>query len=102
MDSSERHDAEAHADRRWPPLQGADRGRKPASGLVAILSAFEATYAGRLSAILEWPRHDVDMRGIVLFVAAISLATSLDASLYNGRYTQAAAQITSHIATHFR
>ncbi len=42
------------------------------------------------------------MRGTLWIVAALALATSLDASLYDGRYVQTAARIASHIGTYFR
>ncbi len=42
------------------------------------------------------------MRALLLAVGLLALATSLDASLYRGRYTQAMSQMISDIATNFR
>jgi len=42
------------------------------------------------------------MRALLLAVGLLVLATTLDISLYAGRYTQAFGQMVSDLAAHFR
>jgi hypothetical protein len=42
------------------------------------------------------------MRIALWAVAVFALATSLDSSLYDGRHTQAAAQVVRQMTLHFR
>ena len=47
-------------------------------------------------------RNFGSMRALLLAVGLLALATSLDTSLYGGRYTQAVSQMISDIGAHFR
>ena len=42
------------------------------------------------------------MRAVLLAIGLLVLATTLDNSLYDGRYTQAFSQMVSDIAAYFR
>jgi hypothetical protein len=47
-------------------------------------------------------RNFGSMRALLLVVGLLALATTLDASLYGGHYTQAFSQMVSDMAVHFR